>query len=62
MASVDQVFVFHYGCDQNQKPDHKLKETELNKENKHSQINNKKLCEGEERIFRYNRLRGQESY
>lgn len=39
MASVQQVFAFHYGCDQNQKPDHRLEETELNKENKHSQIN-----------------------
>lgn len=39
MASVHQDFVFHYGCDQNQKLDLKLEETELNKENKHSQIN-----------------------
>lgn len=39
MASVHQAFLFHYGCDQNQKPHRKLEETELNKENKHGQIN-----------------------
>lgn len=40
MASVHQVFVFHYDCDQNYSLDHKLKESELeNKENKHGHIN-----------------------